>query len=164
MAAVIAQQAQKEDLPHPITGCFLGIPLLLIEDIVPAKYRHLWTSRKDNADRNSFFGDKDDEANVRLIQADASSPLFSPINDLPALVGMPRTYLQMGENDPLRDDGVVCAKALEDAGVEARMHVEPDVDHQCFSIWSNEQSPKSLKIKTMESVAWLLGRRYTETV
>ncbi|KAK4493835.1 hypothetical protein PRZ48_015020 [Zasmidium cellare] len=165
MAAVLAYQLRKEALPSPITGSFISIAPLLIESTVPTKYKHLWTSRKDNAGGNPYFGEKGDEKMVEILQADAKSPLYSPTNDLPGLEGLSRTYLQLGDKDPLRDDGVVYAKALEDAGVQVRMDVIPDTAHDCFSIWYDEEkgSPKALKTKTMEGVAWLLGRTYTES-
>ncbi|KAF2167205.1 hypothetical protein M409DRAFT_22634 [Zasmidium cellare ATCC 36951] len=165
IAAVIAHQLKHEALQFPITGSFIGIAPLLIESTVPAQYKHLWTSRTDNPKGNPHFGYKGDERMVELLQADPASPLYSPTNDLAGLGGLPRTYFQLGDNDPLRDDCVVYAKALEDAGVQVKMDIIPDIGHECFSIWYNEEegSPKELKTKTMEGIAWLLGRTYSET-
>ncbi len=48
---------------------------------------------------------------------DPNDALVTPA--LASLEGFPPTLIQVGENDPLRDEGIAFAQALDKAGVEA---------------------------------------------
>ncbi|WP_426318151.1 alpha/beta hydrolase [Pseudoduganella sp. R-43] len=58
---------------------------------------------------------------------DANAPLLAPM--WARHEGLPATLVQVGEHDPLRDEGVAYAQALKDAGVDARARVYKDQQH-----------------------------------
>lgn len=155
LAASIAQHFKYESLPFPSTGSFISIPLLLVVSIVLDKFEDLWTSRADSTLDTAEFDPEFDEKIPETLQADFDSPLFSPLNDLLGLGWVPRTHLQVGDNNPLRDDGVICGKRLEEASMKVQMDVHLDIGHKGFSIWYNKEkaSSKLLKTKTMEGMA-----------
>ena len=69
--------------------------------------------------------------------------------------GLPRTYMQVGDKDSVRDDGVIYVKALQDLGVEARVDVIP-CGHDAFTVFTNDQSHPELGAKSTAGMAWLL--------
>lgn len=135
------------DLKNPVTGHFSSIPHLCHDEMVPAAYRASWTSRTDNEP-------KDPGINYH-------SPLFSPFNSPEhTWKDLPRTFIQAGEDDLLRDDAVIYAEALRKAGVEVQIDVQTQIGHQCYSIWHDEtnETHRELKQRTMRGVAWLLRK------
>lgn len=55
-AAVLSAIAVERGLKPGLTGVFISLPLLLVEEIVPEKYRNEWTSRVDNVNDPMFGG------------------------------------------------------------------------------------------------------------
>ncbi|MFD3459192.1 alpha/beta hydrolase [Nocardia fluminea] len=58
---------------------------------------------------------------------DASNPLVAPLYG--DLADLPPAFLQVGEFDPLRDEGIAYAEALSRAGVKAESKVYPRSEH-----------------------------------
>lgn len=158
--ASIAPTQLAGTLRHNITGIFLGIPTLLTKEIVPDKYKDLWTSRFDGTTDPAITQSWVDE-NVEAIGLDPFSPYFSVLNSSTGVHGLPRTYIQVGGRDVFRDDGVVYQKILADAEVDAKVDVHPEEGHSWFSIWWNKDTRSAtLKEKTMAGMAWLLRQDY----
>lgn len=146
---------------HRVTGIFLAVPMLLSKEIVPEQYRKLWTSRGDGSTDPAITGKSVDE-NSLAIGLDPHSPYFSALNSAKGLQGLPRTYIQAGGRDVLRDDSVVYHKLLQDAGVDTLLDVHAEEGHSCFSIWWNEETGSpTLKQKSMAGMAWLLRKDLT---
>ncbi|KAK2050022.1 alpha/beta-hydrolase [Colletotrichum somersetense] len=157
IAAVVGQRSGVEGLG--VTGTMLGIPLLLTKEIVPEKYAAEWVSREENATWSpTFTSALVDDVLTAGLAPDVRSPWFSPVNDPAALPKCPRAYIQVGDRDPLRDDGLVYAKMLRDNGVEARVDRYPDWGHQGWSIYAPADSPARLGPDTIEGMRWLLGK------
>lgn len=160
LSIVTAHRAVKEGLSPPITGVLASIPVCVSEETVPARYRHLWVSREQNATAQGNPGIVSGSTagfDARY-QQDFMSEDFSPFNSAALLSAMPRTYVQVAGLDILRDDGVVYAKALEDSGVEVRFDAYPGMPHGHFNIWAHlKQSIKSQE-DTVWHAGWLLRR------
>ncbi|TLD15770.1 uncharacterized protein PgNI_02060 [Pyricularia grisea] len=156
----LLRHGQKK-LAKPITGVFANCPMLLRdEDMVPAEYLKLWTSRADNRDAPGL-NTEGVELIWRIMSPDFSSPWTSPFNSLDCLnakVGL-KYYIQVGNHDPLRDDGIVFEKALAARGVETRIDLFPDDGHQAWVAMPFDSVSKdpSLEEMTMEGMRWLLG-------
>ncbi|GJC83450.1 AB hydrolase superfamily protein B1A11.02 [Colletotrichum liriopes] len=138
IASVVSQRSGVEGLG--ITGTLLGIPFLLVKEIVPEKYA------------------ADHRRRAEGLEPDIKSPWYSPFNDVEAIPRSPKTYIQTGDRDPLRDDGLIYAKILKDNGVESRVDNYPDWGHQGWSIFAPADAPADLGPNTMKGMRWLLGK------
>jgi acetyl esterase len=74
----------------------------------------------------------DDFVDLYHPTGDRRDPRFSPLH-APDLSGLPRTLVQTGEYDPLKDDGLRYARALSEAGVAVRYTEYHDVPHGFLS-------------------------------
>ncbi|KXH59361.1 hypothetical protein CSAL01_05978 [Colletotrichum salicis] len=155
IAAVVSQRSGVEGLG--ITGTLLGIPFLLVKEIVPEKYTKEWVSRETNAEWSPSFTTAVINDVSKALDAEIKSPWYSPFNDPEAIPKSPRTYIQVGDRDPLRDDGLIYAKVLKDRGVESRVDNYPDWGHQGWTIFAPQDSPAELGPNTMKGMRWLLG-------
>ncbi|KAL2824886.1 hypothetical protein BDW59DRAFT_146839 [Aspergillus cavernicola] len=91
-------------------GIFVSIPWLLIEEIVPEKYREQWKPRKENTQDPAVS--KESIKNIlQMLNLDITSPLFSPFKASNPHKGLPPTYVQVGGLDPLRDGGLIYQRA-----------------------------------------------------
>jgi len=155
-AAIAAREfalRQVDDNEVKITGTYLCLPWLLMEEIVPSQYKNLWTSHKDNEGAEAL------SKIVTSFKIDVHSPFFSPINrdDSDASCAkLPPTYIQVGEKDFLRDDGIVYGEVLKSAGVSVRLDCMEGLGHATFSIFPN---PEELETKCTDGMGWLLGGR-----
>ncbi|KAF4833781.1 AB hydrolase superfamily protein [Colletotrichum tropicale] len=156
ISAVVAQRSGVEGLG--ITGVMLGIPLIFSKDIVPEKYASEWTSREDNATWSETFTTEVIESVKHAYDADVRSKWYSPINDPEAIPRSPKAYIHVGDRDPLRDDGLIYAKVLQDNGVEVRVDNYLDWGHQGWTIFAPKEVPADLASNTMKGMKWLLGR------
>lgn len=158
LAASVLQHMQEVDAKQRATGGYICIPLLLTEAIVPPQYKNIWTSRDENGDKIPLLSEEGVAKMVAAMGAEVQSPKFSPFNAAQPSRGLPRIYVQVGNLDPLRDDGLVYERALKDAGVETRLDVYNDIGHDTWSIFSNEQSPKDFVKNSLAAMEWLLRR------
>ncbi|ETS87164.1 hypothetical protein PFICI_00992 [Pestalotiopsis fici W106-1] len=150
-----------------ITGLFIAIPLLLDAEIVPAEYVDLFKSHEEHAD--APFINARSLAETRLIyQPDIHSPWFSPFNlDWSRLSGLhpPKVYVQFGELDMLRDDGVIYERMLSARGIaETKFDMMIGYDHACWcNLIFDPAHTQEIKEKTMDALSWLLGREWDRT-
>ncbi len=149
IAAVVSQLALNRKLDPPVTGSFLGIPKVLDEAIVPEKYKELWGSW-------ARYGASNVDAAHGLYKPDVKSPMYSPFNAENAFKGQCRTYIQVCELDPLRDDGVVYEAALKDNGVPVKLDLTPNADHQTFCVLCDPKVIEDVKEKAMAGMKWLV--------
>ena len=157
-AAVVSQMALDQDLQPSITGTFLMIIGLFIEEIVPSKYKQLWTSYTDNANVEGYNSALIVEARKGW-DPDWNSPWCSPFNAAKPHVRHSRTYLQVCELDPHRDDGQVYEAALSDAGVETRIDELKGLIHQTYCTVVDEKLDlREMRQMTMEGMGWLLRK------
>jgi acetyl esterase/lipase len=50
IAAVLCHHARQNKLSPPVTGQWLSVPIIMQDDIVPEKYKHMWHSRDSHVD------------------------------------------------------------------------------------------------------------------
>lgn len=145
-----------EELHPQITGIWLSVPLLLVEDeSVPSDQKHLFLSREQNADA-PFLKTAHLTPLIQHYSPVPESPDWAVMRD-PHFSAWPRTYIQVGGSDPLRDDGLILQRCLEQHGVETRLDVYPGMPHILFGLGTTQST------KAFEDVAagmkWLLRGR-----
>ena len=128
------------------------------KETVPKQYKELWISREQNANAAGNPGAVG--GYETFYQQDFRSEDFSPFNSpVPfSSLHLPRTYIQVAGLDPLRDDGIVYAKALAESGVEVRLDVYSGMPHGHFNLWPKLQKSIQSQEDTIWHVGWLLGR------
>ncbi|MGY4494412.1 alpha/beta hydrolase [Pseudomonas sp. TE3610] len=77
------------------------------------------------------------------------APLWAPLADLPP------TLVQVGELDPLRDENIDLAHALEHAGVEASLEVYPGQTHGFIQFFKDKRSHSKGQAALEQGVAYL---------
>ncbi|KAI0776527.1 Alpha/Beta hydrolase protein [Trametes elegans] len=90
-------------------------------------------------------------------QPDPADPRFSPLL-YPSHAGLPRAFIQAMELDPIRDDAIVYAQALRDAGVETRLEVYPGVSHGFHYPYPTIAAAGKVLEGSVRGLVWLLGR------
>ena len=158
-ASVLTQLARDRNLQPPVTGQWTCIPGLQPHK---AEERKQWFSREQNADA-SILNLEATRIFNEFLKPDLKSPLYSPLNSEMGLGGTPRTYVQVCGADPLRDDGFIYAKALEDAGVEVKVDVYPGLPHGFWTRAKDLRVSKKFYADVDGAFAWLL-KREVETV
>ena len=88
-----------------------------------------------------IFGHNDDTrqfAPAYLGASDPANPLISPL--FADLVGLPQTFIQVGNDEILLDDSTRLENKLKDAGVDAHLEVWKDMWHvfQIFAPFAPE--------------------------
>jgi acetyl esterase/lipase len=158
VAAVVASEARFKGFTHPVTGSFICISLLFTDETVPGKYKDIFTSREENG--APPMGRESIQEILSHANADPSSPLFCPLYHSHGLNGLPRTYVQVGGRDCVRDDGIIYTKLLQDAGVETRSDNHEALGHESWTIFTDKDAPHSteLKDKTLDAMKWLLRK------
>ncbi|PPJ49839.1 hypothetical protein CBER1_03292 [Cercospora berteroae] len=160
IAAVVVGKRRELGLEHVFTGCFLGIPLILCEEIVPEGLRGVW-------DEGKSVGEEEEQMKVVLdemlgyLGADVRSEWYSPLNCEAGLAGFPAVYMQAGGKDILCRDAVVFEAALKEVGVPVKLDVYPPLAHVGYTIWAQgdgEHNPPGLKEGTIDGMRWLLER------
>lgn len=153
-------------LPHPITGVFAAVPLLLHRDMpLPDAYKALWTSQHASPDTPIMTAAALEGIQQR-VKPDLASPWWSPLAAGGGTLCAPRrVYLCAGERDLLRDDAVVYERALRDkGGTETRLEIVKDGDHAawCTVPWDEAHSTE-MRLRSLDGMAWLLGKEWDQT-
>ncbi|KAK6353616.1 hypothetical protein TWF696_005579 [Orbilia brochopaga] len=124
LAALITQAAVQGSLNVRIDRTVLRGPVTVHPDHVPERFKSQYNSYVTNDQRGDFQGMA---TNMRegvfgmasipseMIETGQAFPLWGDLN------GHPRTYIEVSEDDVLRDDGLCYAKALEEAGVQVKV-------------------------------------------
>lgn len=81
-------------------------------------------------------------------------PLCAPLT-IDDLSGLPETFISAAEFDPLRDDGVIYADKLEQAGVDVTLRIEKGVGHSY--LWLRKTSSVAIEAFAAQ-MAFLSGK------
>jgi acetyl esterase/lipase len=155
LAAVTARKAVEEQ--YPLTGAWLDIPALLDHDIVPDKYKSVYLARQQNA-KAHILNEEHIEYIKKYYQYDSKSVDYSPLAYSSPAKDMPPTFIQVCGQDPLRDDGLIYARVLQDAGIPTRLNIYPGVPHGFHAIYPQLTLAQKYEKDTIDGMSWLLKR------
>ncbi|THY06462.1 hypothetical protein D6D01_09897 [Aureobasidium pullulans] len=154
LTTTAVRRSLVEGLQPPITGVWLCVPLIMADDdCVPERYKHLFLSREQNSDA-PYLKTGDMVHIKRLYAPNNDSPDWSVMRDM-IYTGWPRTYFQVAGLDPLRDDGLIFQKCLEDNGVETKIDVYPGMPHPLVGMIGTSQALKAGE-DMLSGSKWLL--------
>lgn len=88
-------------------------------------------------------------ADLYLAGTEPTHPLASPL--FADLAGLPPCYVQVGEDDLLRDDSLRFVRAAQAAGVDARVDLYPDMPHD-FQFFAGRIPEADGAIRSMDAV------------
>ena len=134
LSAILAQQSRDHHLTPPITGQVLVVPAVLPPQYTPEKYKHLHISSTENEfdtvlrlQPKDVHGKRPEmyEGLKDVVKMDLDSALFNPFANPQGFGALCPAYLQVAGLDPLRDQGLIYADMLRDAGVEVKCDVYP---------------------------------------
>ncbi|OAL55936.1 hypothetical protein IQ07DRAFT_583364 [Pyrenochaeta sp. DS3sAY3a] len=168
-AGVLARRSVQEGLEPPLTGHWMSFPAFGNADaavdgvgrLVPgvARYAGVWgMSWVQN--RDAVLIDSGAAAALfELYGQEYDSPLYNPLTGTPGfdVARLPRALVQVAGADLLRDDGIVYAYVLQDAGVEARLLAYPGVPHTFPAFLPGLEVSGQAMVDVMVGFGWLLG-------
>ncbi|KAF4539033.1 Alpha beta hydrolase fold protein [Lasiodiplodia theobromae] len=154
LVVATAHKWVEQKLEPKLTGLYVSMPVLFVEENVPAKYKDLWFAWEQNKDAFAL-NTAGVQGLIKEYAPDTSSPDWCPVNVENHGVGFPRTYLTVCGQDPLRDDGLVYWRLLRDRGVETKLDVAPGVPHAHVIFQGLESAQKSI-FGSVHAFGWLL--------
>ncbi|KAK6522356.1 hypothetical protein TWF281_002922 [Arthrobotrys megalospora] len=126
IAGLITQAAVEGSLSIRLDRTALRGPVTVHPDHVPTRFKKSYNTYETNDIRGEFQGMASNMRNgvfgmasipAELIETGQAFPLWGNFK------GLPRTYIEVSEDDVLLDDGLCYAKALEEAGVEVKVKI-----------------------------------------
>ncbi|KAF1942624.1 hypothetical protein EJ02DRAFT_454132 [Clathrospora elynae] len=167
---VLARRSVAEGLSPPLTGHWLAYPAMGQHDasssietdkLLPEaqKYKDLWgMSWKQNAEA-VVLDAKSASILFGFLSPDFSSPLWNPLTKQPhfELSKLPKALVQVAGLDLTRDDGIVYAYALEDAGAEVRLLAYAGMPHAFPGFMSTMETSKKALLELAQAFGWMLG-------
>ncbi|CDO77117.1 hypothetical protein BN946_scf184592.g13 [Trametes cinnabarina] len=126
LSAVLAHIARDDPFfeGRRLTGQILRDPSICHPDAYPEGLKSEFRSMEENKDVPPVTVDMMNKLRA-MYKGTPHDPLYSPLL-FPSHRRLPRTYIQAMELDPLRDDGLVYAKVLREAGVEVKLDLNLD--------------------------------------
>lgn len=169
-APVLARRSVEEDMQPQLTGQWLAYPVFghegssdEVDVLVPQaaeKYKEIWGMSWKQNDEAIVLDGRSARLLFGFLKPDWRDPLFNPLVKKGGfeLSGMPRAFVQVAGLDLTRDDGLVFAYALEDAGVDVKLLVYPGVPHSFSGFFPSLEVSKKAGVDLAEGFGWLLGQ------
>ncbi|EMD36031.1 hypothetical protein CERSUDRAFT_156791 [Gelatoporia subvermispora B] len=129
LAAVLAHRARDDPFfeGRRLTGQLLQVPEVVHPDAYPTQYRDQLRSYRTVGDPRVFYGEEMD-LHYAQYGAQPFNPECSPLL-LPSHMGLAPAYIQVCGADPVRDEGILYAQVLQDAGVTTKLEIYPGDGH-----------------------------------
>ncbi|TFK54406.1 hypothetical protein OE88DRAFT_1655047 [Heliocybe sulcata] len=157
LAAVCTVLARDTNLTPPPTGMALLIPSLFDYRNIPEKYRPDIKSYAEQAHAATLNQKMIDQFEAAY-GPDGSSTLFNLYADGATRAGLPPTFLQICELDPLRDEAIVFERELrEELGIPTKMIIYPGQPHGFWAFWPHLEESKKFTEERLEGMKWLMG-------
>lgn len=155
IAAVLSLLA-RESKDIPLTGVYLGLPIVVHPDAVPERFVKGYLSYEENKNA-PILCQKEIAALVSAYMPDPLSPLYSPLLWPSGHAGLPPTYFQVCGLDPLRDDGLIYERMLrEEYNIRTKLDIYPGVPH-AFQSFTDLKVTKEFNRDMVSGFKWLLG-------
>ncbi|KAL9107987.1 MAG: hypothetical protein Q9227_007202 [Pyrenula ochraceoflavens] len=154
ISAVLTQLSRERGLSPPLTGQWVCVPLWEPHE---EGERRKWISRRQNKDA-AGLSTEDQDILDGYYQADNRSELYSPLNSDKGLRGTPKSLVHVCGGDPLRDDGLLLAKGLLDAGVDVKLEIFRGLPHAFWMFFPQLRSTRKYMVDLAQGFAWLLGK------
>ncbi|KAI0783543.1 alpha/beta-hydrolase [Abortiporus biennis] len=163
IAAALALRARDDPFfdkneGKAVTGQFLQVPLVIHPEVVPAQYKSELLSYEQNKDA-PILSVKNIYTVLNFYKPDPQSPLFSPLL-ASSHKGLPPAYLQLCGQDPLRDEGFLYERVLNQSGVKTKFEVYPGYPHGGQHVLLGLEITKKFDDDFVEGVRWLLQNRF----
>ncbi|GBE85768.1 hypothetical protein SCP_0802900 [Sparassis crispa] len=113
---------------------------------------------KYRAELLSLEQNKDAPTLTRIVGIPKDDRIFSLLLQ-PSHAGIPPLYLQVNDPDPLRDEGLLYAKLVEEAGVKTKVDIYPGVPHGFQYIAPQITAAVKSSKDFGEGIKWLLSLR-----
>ncbi|KAI9060356.1 hypothetical protein FKP32DRAFT_1595436 [Trametes sanguinea] len=159
LSAVLAHMARDDPFfeGRRLTGQLLREAFVCHPDAYPESLRPLFRSREEHKDTPPVTRAVFDQFRG-WYNAPPRDPRFSPLL-YPYHAGLPRAYIQAMELDSTRDDGVVYAEVLREAGVEVKFDLHPGVTHGFHYNWPHIKAAVKVREELEEGIKWLLNQQ-----
>ncbi|OJT08214.1 AB hydrolase superfamily protein B1A11.02 [Trametes pubescens] len=159
LAASVALRARDDAFFAPgcgraITGQLLQTPQVVHPEAEVERYASELRSMQEQADE-PFLTARKIRAFARALCAPPNNPRVSPLL-APSHARLPRAVVQVFGLDPLRDEGLLYARVLRDAGVEVRTNVYPGCPHTFNMVFPETLVAQKVDRELREGVRWLL--------
>ncbi|EPQ57404.1 alpha/beta-hydrolase [Gloeophyllum trabeum ATCC 11539] len=157
LAAVCGVLARDHQLSPPVTGLLLMVPCFFDSHDIPEKYKgdlKSYEEQKNAATLNQSLIDTFEAA----YKPDGNSTLYNLYTPNATRAGLPPTFLQVCELDPLRDDAIVFERELrEDLGIPTKLLKYDNVPHGFWAFWPHKEESKRFMMDTVDGLRWLLS-------
>lgn len=154
-----AQEAPK--LAKPLTGQFLCLPCVAVDEIVPAEYKALFTSREDNKDVAGLNTAALNQVLQGLHCTDYTSLWFSPVSSIVEREPSRKipVYFEHCGLDPLRDDVTLYGRLLDARGIHTKTRLFTEDVHASWTVIDapSKATDPTIEEAQMEGMKWLLA-------
>ncbi|KAA1468765.1 hypothetical protein DENSPDRAFT_539888 [Dentipellis sp. KUC8613] len=156
LAAAISHLAKNDPFfqHRPLTGQILQIPAVVHVNNIPEQYKSQVLSYEQNAENltlpawamHAFF---------ELYGADPANEDVFPLLKSDH-TGLPPAVIQVCGMDPLRDEGILYAQLLQEAGINTKLYIYPGVPHAFYLGFSHIKQGRKYIEDLKSGLQWLL--------
>ncbi|KAI0326104.1 hypothetical protein GY45DRAFT_1348526 [Cubamyces sp. BRFM 1775] len=160
LAAAVALRARDDPFFAPgsgreITGQLLQTPQVVHPAASVGSYASELRSMEEQADA-PFLTARKLRAFANALRAPPNDERISPLL-ASSHAGLPRAVIQVFGMDPLRDEGLLYAHLLRDAGVQTRLNVYPGVPHTFTMVFPETDIAARVERDVRDGLRWLLS-------
>lgn len=134
----------------------LAVPVVCPHEVMPEKYRHLYTSHIENKDA-AVLPQKSVSWFIDQYKPDFHSKLHATFNWPGGHAGLPPVAFQICGADILRDEALIYEKVLrEEYGAKTLLKIYPGLPHGFWSFFPTMNKSHTFVADTTECLKWLL--------